>query len=51
MKEGLLLLLTLVAVTYLCWLIVKGDKARAGRGKGLGRPLLGVFAHKDDTPS
>lgn len=46
MKEGLLFLLTLLAVTYLCWRIFKADRAQAGK-----RPSLGVFTHKDDAQS
>lgn len=44
MKEGLLFLSTLLAVTYLCWRIFKADKAKPGK-----RLTLGVFRHKDDA--
>lgn len=46
MGEALILLLNLLAVTCLCWLIVRADK-----GKGNQSRPLGLFAYKDEDKS
>jgi len=46
MGEALILLLNLLAVTYLCWLLVRADKGKGNPG----RPL-GLFAYKDEDKS
>lgn len=46
MIEGVLFLSTLLVVSFLCWKILRADKAAAGK-----RPSLGLFAHKDDVES